>query len=266
VITEDLRECANDNLIETYFRLGLAAPESGIWQDEGFRACLGGFKHPICNFAVPDQLDPWSARRLQALGRARPAFHVYLLPQNSTAVCEETLRRADFRPIYALVSMSATPSGSPRSSSGRLQMQQAVDERSRDRVAAFMAQLFFGNQERSFREHVRWSTSEAKELDLYMQVERGKPVAAVMLSRSPGSLGVYNLGVAPASRNKGFGTELLSWCFDLAASESRRVVLQCDQSLAGWYSSLGFSSLGRIKVFSLLQPDDLATMESGSVL
>jgi ribosomal protein S18 acetylase RimI-like enzyme len=265
VIAEDLRECANDNLVETYFRLGLAAPQSGVWQDEGFRACLGGFAHPICNFAVPTDLDPWSAKRLHHLAKARPDFHVYLLPRESAAVSEETLRRADFGPVYSLVSMSADPKTKPISKGSNLQMRKAEDQPSRDRIADFMARLFFAHHPISFRERVKWSTSKAQDLDLFVHSEKGRPVATVMISRSPGTLGVYNLAVAPTRRNEGIGTELVSWCLELAFAESRSVILQCDPNLAGWYSSLGFSSLGRIKVFSLLNPENVAIMGSGSV-
>ncbi len=260
MIADELLICASDNLVETYLRLGLAAPSSGVWEDEGFRACLGGFSHPICNFALRLRLDPWSARRLQELARSRRSFHVYVLPEDQPSYLEEILIRADFRPTYHMVSMVGEGG-----IGDEIEIMRAESDAARDRVSEFMARQFFMKQGAEFRDQVRWATFAAKDLDLYYLLDRGRPLAAVMLSRSPGALGIYNLCVASGRRRRGIGSSLLRWCQTVAYEERRQPVLQCDPSLEQWYASFGFRPAGRIKVFSLLQPDRIDIMDTGSV-
>jgi GNAT superfamily N-acetyltransferase len=251
VIADELLICASDNLVETYFRLGLTAPKAGIWEDEGFRACLGGFAHPICNFAVKLRLDPWSARRLAALARARNRFHVYVLPDDRPSYLQEILQRVGFHPIYSMISMLADS----RRKDSPAEVLRAESEAARDRIADFMVRQFFMRQDGEFRNQVRWATFAAKDLDLHYVLERGRPIAAVMLSRSADVLGIYNLCVSPGRRRRGIGRSLVDWCFDVANKEGRRPTLQCDPLLERWYSSCGFRSIGRINVFSLPQSD-----------
>lgn len=260
MIAADLHACASDNLVETYFRLGLAAPQSGIWEDEGFRACLGGFDHPICNFALRLRLDRWSAQRLQALAVARPSLYVYSLSGEPPELGDQLLWRVDFREIHCLTTMIADAQRADC-----IEMAPAVSVDDRNAVSSFMAGIFFASQDRTFRESVRVVTTSARDLELYKFESGGRIAAGVMLSRTPGMLGIYNLSVAASKRGRGLGSSIVRWCQDLAAQEGRTLTLQCESSLERWYSSFGFRQLGRVKVFSLLRPGCLDIMESGSV-
>ena len=261
MIAEDLLHLAGTNLVETYLQLGLATPEAVVMEDEVFIACLGSYPHPICNFAVRLRLDPWSARRLQAVASARSTFHVYVLPEDQPTHLAELLARADFGRIYALESM-AWEGGAAEAS---IELAEATDPITRLSTAQFMTRQFFGRQTEEFQSQVRQATSGAEKLGLYHYADRGKTLGAVMLSRTPGTLGVYNLCVLAGSRRRGVGTRIARWCQSVAVIERRTVVLQCDSSLAAWYSKFGFRSLGRVEVFSLLKPDSLDIIEVGSV-
>ncbi len=262
MISEENRDAANKNLEETYFRLGLAAPESRLWDNEGFRACLGSYEHPICNFAIQLRLDPWSARRLQTLASARHAFHVYRLPGDQPEYLEELLGRFDFFQVYSLDALIAEP----ESASEELEPAEANDDLARRSISEFMAMQFFGRQGAQFRQQVQEATFSADDLTFHYVAERGRVVAAAMLSRTPGMLGVYNLCVSPNRRRRGLGSSFVRWSKSLAYREGRAVTLQCDPGLVEWYARFGFRAYGRIGVFSLLKPDGLAIMETGSVL
>ena len=103
---------ASENLLRTYFCLGLAIPNTTVIQETGFRACLGEFDHPICNFGADLRLDPWSAKQLASLASSRKCFNVYSLPGDSPKHVAELLRRCDFRISYRLIQMVAEPVGS----------------------------------------------------------------------------------------------------------------------------------------------------------
>ena len=140
MIAEDLRQCANDNLVETYFgSLGRARVRHLARRGLRLASAVSAIRSATSPSRPPRSL---SARRLKSLAMARPAFHVYLLPDAASAVEEETLNRADFRPTYTLISMSAGECPKPPPIERKLDMQHAADPRSRDRVAAFMSQLF----------------------------------------------------------------------------------------------------------------------------
>jgi predicted N-acetyltransferase YhbS len=79
------------------------------------------------------------------------------------------------------------------------------------------------------------------------------PTAAVMLVEQPEAVGLFNLCVAPESRGKGLGADLVRAVQSAASRTGRTVVLQCDDELAGWYSNLDFERVGSIGAFTLAQ-------------
>src|SRR5580692_6503199 len=97
---EEIQAGASENLLRTYFSLGLAIPNSTTVEEEGYIACLGEFEHPICNFAAGLRLDPWSAKQLATLAATRKSFNVYAVPGDSPPHLAELLRRCDFRISY----------------------------------------------------------------------------------------------------------------------------------------------------------------------
>ena len=239
MITADHSLAAIQNMADTYTRLALAIPDSQPIEDSGFQGCIGCEPLPICNFAVQLRLDPWSAYRLRTLGEQREGFHVYVSPGDQPAYVEDLLRGADFHKVYELAAMIARPRSEPSED-----LSKAEDYAKRCEVARFMTSQFFPKQNDNFCERVSFATAQACALDLHHLSHRGKIVAGIMLSRSEGMLGLYNLCVASTSRNRGLGSAVLGWCMDTASIEGRTVTLQCDPSLEGWYASKGFVSFG----------------------
>lgn len=255
--TLSLERSASQNLIGTYFRLGAATPRAQLWQEDGFRICTGDFEHPICNFAADLRLTPWSARRLVEIAINRPSFNVYVLPGDEPRHVRELLQSAGFRLGHCLVQMSAEPKYRPTSVS----LKEAACPNERARVARFMVEQFFGRQPNLFRRRVADTTCAASELPLYTIEERGRILAAVMLSDEGNVVGMYNLCVSASLRGKGWGSELVHSVLNLAAARGKAVVLQCEPGLQSWYSNLTFSAIGDVAIHSLPKCHALDIME-----
>jgi GNAT superfamily N-acetyltransferase len=253
---------ASENLWHTYLSLGRSLPGSRLIEEDGFRACLGVHDHPICNFALDLLLDPWVVRKLSRIAAERPSFRIYVLPGDRPTHSQELMVRSGFRETHSLVAMGA--GGQEAKLDLPVERVHSVDDRRQ--IAEFMAAQFFSVHKQDFRKTVAEATFLAEDLELYRVGDQSRPMAAFMLSRSGETLGLYNLCVSARLRRRGLGARLLSWCKNLAFSESRSVVLQCDSGLTPWYCRNEFNSLGTIRVFSLpkVEPTDIIT--SGSLL
>lgn len=247
MITDEIRCSASENLVKTYVSLGLAIPNSTTVTEDGYRACLGEFDHPICNFAAGLHLDPWSAKQLAQLAASRKAFNVYALPTDSPKHIAELLRRCDFRISYRLVQMIAEPTGSH---SGPIVLRADFPDK-RLEVAKFMTEQFFSRQTENFRKRVANATADATDLELYALLSYGKMTGAVMLCNEDLVIGLYNLCVVSASRGLGLGKEIAGWALSEAYKQNKVVTLQCDSRLQPWYENLGFRSTGMIEVYTL---------------
>ena len=247
---QDLQLGASENLLRTYFSLGLAIPNSTVLTEDGFRACLGEFEHPICNFAAGLHLDPWSAKQLASLAANKRAFNVYALPGDTPRHLAELLRRCDFRVTYRLVQMVAEPVG--RSYDAHIV--RADTPAARFEISRFMTEQFFGRQTESFRSKVAQATADAGELELYELIAYDQRSGALMLCPGDSVVGVYNLCVASARRGLGLGKVLTAWALSEAAKAGKVVTLQCDTRLMDWYAAQGFRATGMIDVYTLSKP------------
>jgi len=244
---EEIHTGASDNLLRTYFSLGLAIPNSTKIEEAGFRACLGEFDHPICNFAARLRIDPWSAKQLATLAANRKSFNVYALPGDSPRHLSELLRRCDFRVSYRLVQMIAEPVHRHYGP----HVIRADSAAKRLNIAQFMTDQFFGRQTENFRRRVAQATTDAVELELYELIAYDRVSGAVMLCPGDHVIGIYNLCVASISRGLGLGKELTSWALSEAFSQGKMVTLQCDARLQPWYEAQGFRATGMIDVYTL---------------
>ncbi len=239
------RHSASHNLAKTYFRLGETLPNARVWRDEGFTACEGDLAHPLCNFAAELQLDPWSARRLREFAESRPAFHVYLAPGDRPDHADELLERAGFVPCYELHMMAAVAVAGPEDAS----MEEAADLEERRRIARFMSDQFFMRHPQEFRRAISEATAMGEGLRLFRIKEGPQIVAAVMVCESPGIVGLYNLCVAPAWRERGYASRLVNAILNLASQGDGPVALQCEERLTEFYRRLGFQPIGKVSVF-----------------
>ena len=247
MIALDLERSASLNLVGTYFRLGHATPGAQIWKEDGFRICTGAFEHPICNFAADLNLSQRSLDRLLEIASTRSSFNVYLLPGDEPRDVAEILADAGFRVGHTLHQMTAQPVTRPCG----VDLVEAVTVHQRARVARFMVDQFFSRQAQAFRRRVAETTCAATEMPLYTVEDRGRIIAAAMLSESSGVLGVYNLCVAAAFRGRGWGTELLQGVVNIGAKKNLPVVLQCESSLRPWYFSRTFTPIGPVLIHNL---------------
>ena len=244
---EDIPLAASANLLKTYFSLGLAIPNSSMIAEEGFKACVGEFEHPICNFAAGLHLDPWSAKQLLQLAANKKSFNVYALPGDTPRHLGELLHRCDFRVSYRLVQMVAEPVGSHHGP----QVQPASSNDKRLDIARFMTEQFFNRQSEGFRQRVASATANASELELYELLAYDRRCGAIMICPGDDIIGVYNLCIASANRGVGLGKELTAWALSQAFKQGKLVTLQCDSRLQSWYTNQGFRVTGAIDVYTL---------------
>ncbi len=244
---EEIVLACSENLLQTYFSLGLAIPNTTMIQEEGFRACVGEFDHPICNFAAGLNLDPWSAKQLRELAAKKKVFNVYTLPSDKPRHVGELLYRCDFRVGYRLIQMVAEPAG--RHYGPHMRMAETAERRIE--TAQFMTEQFFNRQSESFRQRVAQATADASNMEIYELLVYDRRCGAIMLCPGDGVLGVYNLCVASANRGVGLGKELTAWALSEAHKRGQIVTLQCDARLQGWYSNQGFRTTGTIDVYTL---------------
>lgn len=119
-------------------------------------------------------------------------------------------------------------------------------------VSRFMAQQFFKNLSRETRDQIAAATEAAQALELLSFRSAGahRIVGALMLSRTPSVLGLYNLCVDQGDRDRGVGRRMVRHVCHLAAAEDRLVTLQCDASLVPWYRDQGLRELTELHVWS----------------
>ncbi|MHB8636816.1 MAG: GNAT family N-acetyltransferase [Fimbriimonadaceae bacterium] len=244
------------NLVETYFRLAQATPGACIWSRGNLRGCTGAFGHPICNFAIASELADTDFLELERVVRGRDPFHVYLLPGSAAAPNESRLASMGLQPAYRLVQMLAQPTHDL----SEIQPVEATTHAARFALAKFMVNQFFMAQPRRHREGIARATASAGGLDLYAVGCQGAVIASLMLCREGATLGVYNLCVAPESRNQGWGRRIVGWARSVAGSEGRTLTLQCDARLAQWYRDAGFDEIGEITAFTRVTGGAFDTM------
>ncbi|MEZ0327557.1 MAG: hypothetical protein ACAH95_16785, partial [Fimbriimonas sp.] len=197
------RSPATENLAETYFSLGLAVAGAKRHEEIGFSCCLGSLPHPICNFALNLNLDPWSVQRLREIASSSRDFQVYHAPGDTPEEPDSLMRRAGFMPSYRLVQMVAEPA-----QSSSVHVLEAETEDDRTELARFMIDQFFAHQHSSFRRIVTQATADSG-LDIRAIKDGNEITAAMMLCQTDASIGVYNLGVRSAKRNRGIGSHMV---------------------------------------------------------
>lgn len=242
---EALLQWAEDNLEATYVAIGSASPEALIQNRQGYTLCLGRLDHPVGNFAVVRQMMESTARELAISARGRSSFHAYVPDTESRSETGRAFAEAGLRRSYGLVQMLCDPT--PHAA--ECAITEAKTEKERLRIASFMTSQFFTRQRPAVRERISWVTAHSG-LGICEIHRRGQFVGAVMISRSPGMLGIYNLCIEARSRGRGHGSDAVARLLDMARAEGSMAVLQADASLCDWYGGLGFEQAGIVDVFA----------------
>jgi len=245
------------NLIETYLRIGAATGNAIVTQEQGFILCSSYVEHPIGNFAVGLDLDPWSSRRLSEIARLKPFFNVYSNPIDSPEHRNELLTRAGFSLSYRLTHMVAEP----LDESCECRMQSVPTTR-RKEVSDFMASQFFARKPADFREIVSLATVKGEGLELYSREDRNQITGALMLSEAGRILGGYNLCVASSVRRRGIGSLLTRFLREEAGRRGLSAAIQCESHLEPFYLSQGFERCGFVDVFTLAGSRDAAIIDA----
>jgi GNAT superfamily N-acetyltransferase len=243
----EAEQAAAANLRRTYLTLGLAVEGARLEREEGFTACVGSLAHPVCNFALELDLQPWSAARLRDLAWARGQFHVYAQGDDRPAHRQELLERQAFRLAYRLVHMASPP----RDPGAFPALRPVVTADDRHGLATFMGAQFSVRQPAVYRAEIARATASATDLDLFELVDRGSRVGGVMVCADARTVGVYNLCVAASKRGRGYGRSIVAWAQAYALQLGCGVSLQCDAGLATWYETQGFERVGVVNVYAL---------------
>jgi len=248
VSLKQLGVLGGENVMQTYLNLGLQAPGASVHRVNGATACLGEAELAICNFAISiDSDDPdQTIARLQQWSLDFPSFRVFTLPGDKPVDFKERLGKAGFFRAHRLTQMCCTP----RDLRPHLPITEAVAPDERLMVSRFMIDQFFWRWSAEIREIVSLATANTDH-SLFYSGDLDCPVAGVMLVRTDGILGLYNLCVAQVHRNLGIGASVVGAVQNLAATQNLPITLQCDSALVGWYSNLGFEISGFLDTFLL---------------
>lgn len=239
---------ATKNLSHTYFSLARQVRGFSIEEHEGFKAVTSSFEHPIGNFAICSDKAPIDGEMLRALSKKRPYFNTYVPSAKAEPSVDPRLTAEGFVRIYVLLQLAAT------GVEGDSEMAEATTSTMRHRIAAFMAQQFFGMQPAEVQASIAAATASAVDLSLFVskQEEFNQGIAAgVMLNQGEEVLGLYNLCVSNEKRRTGYGSALVRKVLARAYEKKIPVVLQCDSKLVGWYNRFGFDPVGSVAVYAL---------------
>lgn len=230
-----MTEGHQENIAYTYGTLAHQVPHTTVeWAADCVSAC-GSFPHPICNF-----LMRLGDRPVEPPQHPKSCFQLFAFSEATGQ-----LAPMGFRLSYDLAMMEQRqrPNVPPAS------LTLAERPESRQRIAQFMIDLFFESSGSSFRQVVRNATMAADELAILSLDHKGKSEGAVLLARTTGILGVFNLCVRSEVRGRGLGSQILSACSDIAQQENRRLVLQCDSKLIPFYQANGFLQVGWLRAW-----------------
>lgn len=243
-MTAELLELAGRNIEGTYLAVGKHGDGAKIEHCADGLICTSELHHPVSNFAIARRYTPEFAHRLAEIASGRKIFNVYALPGPELFVGKQW-SQAGFRVAGCLSLLTCQVE--PSKASPTLVRASTFEER--QALTRFMAMQFFSRQTSYLRERIALATAKA-EVDLYHFGE-SKTKVAVMVCRSKGMLGVYNLCVASSERDRGYGGDLLNGLSKLAYEEGRVATLQCDPSLEPWYVRRGFVNIGDVGVLTL---------------
>jgi hypothetical protein len=229
---------AQQNLIETYVALASSISPTIIQWEGNVCSAISEITHPVCNFGIAFDLRREQVDALSHLSIQRQNFAVYALDQMTV----ESLEWGDFRQSHYLVQMEAPPGFG----GSTLRLMEAFAPGIRSSVAQFMIEQFFPRQTAEFRFTLAQATAKQKALRLmYLPIE-GTVAAAVMLHRTRGTTGLYNLCVATEYRHEGLGAQLVQWC---RSQSDEPIVLQCNPNFVSWYQGLEFEQTGTVRAY-----------------
>lgn len=250
LVTRDEFELLSKNLSSTYFAIAGGIDGTAILTGAGFVAASNPFPHPICNFAICDDVSDIAVGQLRAMAAPKPYFNVYVSHFGREDKAMQALANGGFRRLYTLQQMMRPPVAID---CGQV-LERAETYGARARVGEFMVSQFFSGQNASVRSQISTATARASDLDLYefgLSHLRRTLVGAVMLHRTPGVVGLYSLCVSQPFRLQGYGAAIVEGVERIAFEENALLGLQCDIRLEAWYQRLELIRIGTVDVYGL---------------
>jgi len=250
-VTNLLAAC-RENVVETYLGLALATGGVSIRREPWATISTSEEVHSLHNFSLGIDLSAHHASQSAALEELvqlcvrRPSMRVFSMTGDRPDTLTSQLLLRGFRGHPELAMLAREEPATSRD----FILSTAHLPRERHRVAEFMVSQFFYGQPAASRRRVIESTTRSM-FDLAYVGELRHPAAAVMLSRTANSLGLYNLCVAPSQRNQGLGSQVLEASMAVADDLHVPLVLQCARDLAGWYRARKFHDSGNLQAHSL---------------
>lgn len=248
VVDPALAYLGRQNVVWTYIELARTLPAAQVDRTEAFASCIAPINLSFCNFALDFDAnrlaDPGEEARLDEISEGCPSFRSFHIPYREDDPVARWLSDRGWKCQHALVQMGWTPQGGE---TGPV-LRRCEGEAERLAVADFMVDQFFWRQEPGMKRIILDATVASCH-DLWRYGETAID-AAVMTTRTAGSLGLYNLCVRRALRGAGLGTALVRSIQEMARSAGAPVVLQCDVGLQGWYEQADFKKTGILESYA----------------
>ncbi len=249
----ELVRASRENVVETY--IGLAAPVAGCQIERGARCsmCTGPSEFSFCNFAAGFNLADDRAEALRQLEAIRAQiahprnFWAFLITGDRPQGLPALLDKAGFAPRHSLVEMAWRPAFVPDGAPLTL----ATTPEDRIAVAEFMTLQFFWRMAPSSRRRIAEATAGSPH-ELYRVGPQDRCRAGVMLCRTAGAVGLYNLCVEEKDRGRGMGSSVVRSVKRMAAADGKPVVLQCEPALVPWYIDQGFEEIGTVTAYCVV--------------
>lgn len=238
------------NIVHTYLALAQANPSTRIEEREGYVLAQSVTSSPVSNFLigldVPREGEARLLNEIRELSAQTRATRVFVIAGDSPSEQSAFFRMPGWWCGHRIEVMVAE--GMPGAGGETLQWAQTTQER--EAVCELMSEQFFSRMSRPAMELTKQSTFRA-EADLAYIGTPDELLAAVMVTESPGMLGIYNLVVRKSSRGQGLGRAMVEAVKRRAYAENRSITLQCDGSLGLWYQAQGFKMVGNLSTFHL---------------
>ncbi|MBS1704443.1 MAG: GNAT family N-acetyltransferase [Armatimonadetes bacterium] len=244
---DEVIEAARQNVIHTYLDLARTLPEAVLSHTEGFWSCQSKVPIVLANFAIGFDSDNLEATisALEINAAIRPSYRVFVVTgdrPSDLAVHLESGRFQKRSQLSELICENVRVEAP-------LELVEYSDRSSRMRIAKFMIGNFFWRRDAASRDRIIEATARSTHRLLCFEGTRG-PIAAVMLTESDHTLGLYNLCVDPLHRRKGIGTQIFLACATRASMDGKRLVLQTEDVLKPWYLRCGCKEFGEVCSFA----------------
>ncbi len=244
---KEIGRIARENILKTYGDLAVAVGQTEVTDETHFFCCRGPRELPFASFAAGFDFDPhkWMPEviaRLKDLSMQRPGMYTFVLDGDRPGHLGDHLIAAGWQVRQRLAIMAWSPGSA--SLEPEITLAESADERAA--IADFMAWQFFARATRNMRIAIADATRFSP-CQLYSFGSPFDPDAAVMVSRTEESVGLYNLCVRKELRGKGIGSRVVASVQSLATRAGHPLILQCDPSLRGWYSRMGMMEIGLLR-------------------